>query len=108
MNTLPEGDATSPVYSLFADDPDYAEILEVFTGKISSRIQALRELFDGGRVEELERLAHQIKGAGGGYGFPGVSEAAHNLETSCQANDAEQVSARLEELTVYLSRIAVS
>jgi HPt (histidine-containing phosphotransfer) domain-containing protein len=35
--------------------------------------------------EQLGRLAHQLKGSGGGYGFPIISEVASKLETKIKS-----------------------
>ena len=108
MNTHSASDGSAPVYSTFADDPDYTDILNVFVEGVPQRIQSLKKMYEGQQIAELECLAHQLKGAGGGYGFPGVSETATNLESACQSSDLEAISARLDELTAYLSRIAAS
>ena len=31
------------------------------------------------RLKELEALAHELNGAGGGQGFPAISKAAHRV-----------------------------
>ena len=38
--------------------------------------QALGEALNNGQFDELRRLAHQLKGAAGCYGFPTLTEAA--------------------------------
>ncbi len=61
-------------------DPDMVEIVREFASDLPNRVRRLEELLAQGDFEELERVAHQLKGAGGGYGFPQITEAAAVLE----------------------------
>jgi HPt (histidine-containing phosphotransfer) domain-containing protein len=47
--------------------------------------------------ETLARTAHQIKGAAGGYGYPLITQAARELETSAKAREAVAVLQRQVE-----------
>ena len=39
--------------------------------------------------EALQRLAHQLKGAGGSYGYPALTDPAKALEETAKARDHE-------------------
>jgi HPt (histidine-containing phosphotransfer) domain-containing protein len=69
-----------PIRSQYEDDADMLELVLEFASALPSRIQRLEELLAQGDFEELERMAHQLKGAGGGYGFPQITEVAAVLE----------------------------
>ena len=97
----------TPVYSTFADDPDFEELLEMFADAIPEKRQALEESHRTGEVDQLRTQAHQLKGAGGGYGFQGLSEVAAELENACKANDVDGVGKNLDKLLGYLDRICV-
>jgi HPt (histidine-containing phosphotransfer) domain-containing protein len=71
-----------PIRSLYADDPDMAEIVFEFAADAPERATLLERLLAAGQLPELRTLAHQLKGAGGGYGFPQVTEAAALLESA--------------------------
>jgi HPt (histidine-containing phosphotransfer) domain-containing protein len=66
--------------SLFEDDPEMTEILGVFVQEMPGRIADFRACWEGKELDRLTRLAHQLKGAGGGYGYPALGEAADRLE----------------------------
>jgi histidine phosphotransfer protein HptB len=97
----------TPVRSLFADDGEWDDLLRTFTETIPQKKQTLHDLLRGGAVDEIRQLAHQIKGAGGGYGFPGLSQAAAALEQACQSNNADRVARAVDDLVDYLDRIEV-
>ncbi len=52
----------------------------------------------------LARLAHQLKGAAGGYGFPRISEAAAVLEAACGVGNSDATASALEQLVRLMSR----
>ncbi|HET6326581.1 MAG TPA: Hpt domain-containing protein [Planctomycetaceae bacterium] len=97
----------APIRSQFADDADFREILEAFVEAIPERCRLLAELHRSGSVEELGRQAHQLKGAGGGYGFSEISAAGAELQQACRAQDTVQVARCLSELLDLLGRIVV-
>lgn len=107
MNGYLENETLTPVYSDFSDDPDYSELLNYFVDALPERFARLLELQERGEIEPLQELAHQLKGTGGGYGFPGLTEAARELESACKEKNQDLISKQLEQLTDYMSRIAV-
>lgn len=95
----------TPVFSEFADDPEYQDLLEMFLESLEEQRQELMAARNQGQWEELGRKAHQLKGAGGGYGFPGLTEKALALETCCKARDEDAILPRLDELFAYIDRL---
>lgn len=79
----------APLVSELADDPDMLELLELFLGELPDRMSALAEALDAQDTETVTRLAHQLKGAGGGYGYPKITDDAKRLE--CAARDGEPI-----------------
>lgn len=75
----------APLVSEFAADPDMHELIGMFVDEMPERIRTLEQLAAAGDFESLKRLAHQLKGASGGYGFPTVGNAAGQLEQSLKA-----------------------
>ena len=107
MNVHVDNGTLVPVYSDFSDDPDYSELLNFFVDALSERFARFLEFQESGDIEPMRDLAHQLKGAGGGYGFPGLTEAARELESACKEKNQDLISERLDQLTEYMSRIAV-
>ena len=79
------------VFSDFDDEPEMAELIETFVTELPYRVARLEAaLLDQDR-ETLASLAHQLKGAGGGYGFPKISVAAAQLESIIRHENSEAV-----------------
>jgi HPt (histidine-containing phosphotransfer) domain-containing protein len=98
----------APVRSDFATDPDMSELVEMFVSEMPDRVAALREHFDRAELSEVQRLAHQLKGASAGYGFRVVGEAAADLEQKLKqgVDEVEQLRAEFDELVDLCSRVA--
>ena len=79
----------SPVVSEFAGDTDMAELIEYFITELKDRIGRLENAWVVGDHERLRQVAHQLKGAAGGYGFPAITHSAADLEFSLTAEQAE-------------------
>ena len=96
--------------SEFADDPDMQPLLAEFVGELPERISHLNVLAAAGEYSELGRLAHQLKGAGGGYGYAAITEAAALLERAARNPevDAAAVGDALAGLAQVCSAAAVA
>lgn len=76
----PAPDRGEPLRSQYADDPEMADILELFVREMPRRLEALSEAWKRRELETLTHMVHQIKGASGLYGYPSVGQAARDLE----------------------------
>ena len=65
----------------------------------------MRQSLAGGQLEELRRLAHQLKGAGGSYGYPSLTEACKALENGAKIEDAIAAGAALERVATLIHAI---
>jgi len=61
-------------------DDGMAQLVEQFVRELGDEVQSLRERLAQGDLPELARLAHQLKGSCGSYGFPELSRRAAVLE----------------------------
>ena len=79
---------SNPLRSEFAEDQSMAELVAFFVDAMVDRTRDLQAAHDAGDLERLCRLAHQLKGAASGYGFPAITEKAAQLEASLRAESA--------------------
>ena len=80
----------TPIYSFLADDPDLFEVVKMFVDEMPERIEQLLNDFNEKNWGELERTAHQLRGAAGSYGFGEVTPLAGKLEESVKAKFPEE------------------
>jgi signal transduction histidine kinase/CheY-like chemotaxis protein len=71
--------------STYGDDADMAEIVRQFVHDLPARSSAILRATQALDMDALTRLAHQLKGAAGGYGFPRITEAAAEVEQALTA-----------------------
>lgn len=74
-----------PLASEFATDPDMRELIAMFVSEMPEKIQSIETLWSERQLEPLKRVAHQLKGAGGGYGYAPISSAAGKLEDTIKS-----------------------
>ena len=109
---LPAEAATAPtkapsdeaIASTFRDDPDLAGIIAEFIGQLPQRLVEMRQAAANNQWDALLRAAHQLKGAGGSYGYACLSEAARELESHAKRQDAEAAMLALNDLTNLCER----
>ncbi|MFO0741824.1 MAG: ATP-binding protein [Labilithrix sp.] len=71
---------TTPIFSEFADDEEMTELVENFVGGLKESIERAQVALASNDMAVLQRVAHQLKGAAGGYGFMCITDAAAVLE----------------------------
>lgn len=103
-------DATGPIRSSLAADPDFRELLRAYVESLRAQQADLQAAFAAGQFDRLGRLAHQIKGSGGGYGFDQLSATAAALEKACTAcdSDAELIGRELDRLCESIGSLSIS
>lgn len=74
--------------SEFAGDPDMQELVDLFVSELPDRVARLQSTWSQIQLDEVKRLAHQLKGASAGYGFPAIGAAAGKLEDALRTSDA--------------------
>ena len=91
--------------SEYATDPEMRDIVTLFVEDLARRAACLRDASAAGDRVRLRTLAHQLRGSAGGYGFPGIGNAAANLEILIlsKATD-ERVAAAAERLASRCQR----
>ncbi len=103
---------TNPIRSEYATDPDMIDLVQLFASEMPARVALVRSCWEEKRLNDLKRVAHQLKGAGGGYGFASVGDAAGRLESGVknalegrQNTDLESLRKQVDELLDVLNRV---
>jgi HPt (histidine-containing phosphotransfer) domain-containing protein len=64
-------------------------------------------LASASNLDEVARIAHQIKGSGGSFGFTGLTEIGADLEQAAKAANLVAVGRCLADLGSYLKRVEI-
>jgi PAS domain S-box-containing protein len=99
--------APSQHQSELANDPDMQQLVQDYVAGLPTQVKMLQDLLQANDLKELGRLAHQLKGAGGGYGFPQITKLAAAADRLIkQGEPFESISRQVDELVGYVRGIA--
>jgi PAS domain S-box-containing protein len=88
--------------SAYRDDPELAPIIHQFVKNLGDQLNAMYQTQSNHEHEELRRLAHRLKGAGGSYGYQQLTDASRVLEDAARAHDDEAEIAALGVVAVWI------
>lgn len=88
-------------------DSDLEDIIPGFLQNRQSDIEAILDALDKGDYETIRILGHNMKGAGGGYGFEVITDIGSAIEQAAKMNDAAEIKRALHELSMYLKQIEI-
>ncbi len=95
------------VSSLPMDDPDFRPIVEGFIKRLREQAVAMQAAWDQRDLDELARLSHWLKGAGGTVGFDALTEPAKTLEILAKQNRPDKIGEVLAEVLEMIDSAAV-
>ena len=82
---VPVMDSPAVLRSSLAAYPGMAGIIDEFVRDLPGQVQLLETLLSKEDLDSLRRLAHQLRGACGGYGFDPVTEVAAAAEDAIKS-----------------------
>ncbi len=83
------------------------ESIPSFIGHIKEHSRRLISLCDEKDIGEIKRLAHNIKGAGGGYGFDEISAIGEEIEKLADEGDTEKIKKKALCLGYFFDEIRI-
>ena len=95
------------VSELLRDDSSFADLVCQFVDGLSERLETMLQAIHTQDFEQLLTAAHQLKGSGGGYGYPVLTQLAAELEQKARANSLEGCQAALAEIERTCARVVV-
>ena len=97
----------APLRSEYSDEPEMAELIEYFVSELPNRARAIDDCLRKNQLDELRVLAHQLKGASGGYGFGQLGDAAAKLEQTIETEGGcESIQSTVDDLLSLCQRIS--
>jgi histidine phosphotransfer protein HptB len=89
-----------------ANHPDVSEILPLFVARLPGRVKQLRASLDAGDLDAFRDLVHQLKGAGGSYGFMPITSCSAAIEELLNhGRPKAEIESALEKLIDYIEDI---
>ncbi|OGA03291.1 MAG: hypothetical protein A2W68_01620 [Betaproteobacteria bacterium RIFCSPLOWO2_02_64_14] len=86
---------------------DLEPIIPRYLARRREEIASLRAGLDAGDYQALRIIGHSLKGSGGGYGMPALSDIGARIEKAAIAADAAAIESLLAEHADYVERLQV-
>jgi HPt (histidine-containing phosphotransfer) domain-containing protein len=102
----PRGSGTSKTLVVCVD-ADIEDLIPKFLDGRRGDVKALVEALEKGDYNTVLVLGHNMKGAGGSYGFDFITELGRELEQSAKEQNSDNVGRLVKELSTYLERVEV-
>jgi CheY-like chemotaxis protein len=94
-----------PVFSELLDDPGLAHVVEKFIAYLPDKTTSLTEAARQQDWDTLKDETHQLKGLGGGYGYPEITRLAAKLEFQILNQNQLEIESLIASLNAYCERI---
>lgn len=88
-------------------DPDLEDLIPIFLENRNEDVTALQEALSQGDFERVRVLAHNMRGAGGGYGFEAITQIGKRMEEAAKAQDGSTITSGIVALEAYLGKVQV-
>ena len=88
-------------------NPKLADVIPGFLRNRRQDVVTLLDALDRGDYETVERLGHGMRGAGGSWGFDGITDIGAALEQAAGSADADASRKWVGELSRYLDRVEI-
>lgn len=99
----------APILPTFQEDePEIREIARQFVAELPAKVTAIIAAYENHDFATFDRLVHQMKGLGGGLGFPMLTELARQIENRISAGDRASLGSLLAELKFISQRVRMS
>ena len=101
-------DSQDPIESeLVKEDASFADIVLQFVEGLNARLTDMEHAIRASDFEALQRAAHQLKGSGGGYGYPVLTERAATLEHYAKSQELFDCQRMVDDLKEICKRLVV-
>jgi CheY-like chemotaxis protein/HPt (histidine-containing phosphotransfer) domain-containing protein len=105
LNPADTSENELPVFSGLLDEPDLAHLIEKFMAYLPATVESLIDAAKQQDWDTLKEKAHELKGLGGGYGYPEITQLAAKLEFQVLNKNQSEVDSLIASINTYSQRI---
>jgi HPt (histidine-containing phosphotransfer) domain-containing protein len=88
-------------------NPKFADLIPGFLQNRRQDVIAMLAALERGDFQTVESLGHDMKGAGGSYGFQAITDIGGALEHAAESADSDASRKWVGELSRYLDRVEI-
>lgn len=95
-----------PIQSaILIDEPDMRDLVVKFVGDLPARSQQINAALTQGNWPKLTDLIHSLKGTGGGFGYPMLTNLAERIESQMIKGNVNEIVASIAALNTVICQI---
>ena len=98
--------AGSGIRSTLAGDQRWSGLVNQYIAELPADVRRLLTALSKKDRNELRHLVHQIKGSGGGHGFPVITQLAADAEKALAGADIGDAAPKIQHLIEYMRGVA--
>lgn len=91
--------------NLIKDEPGLIDLIEKFMVRLPAFQEKINLAYKEKNIEEFSSLLHQLKGVGGGYGYPMLTEICAKVEFQVVNNDDVNIKKLMQEFDDMVEQI---
>ena len=96
---------TSIVSDLIEEGPEFAELVELFVKQLPLTLKNIQDAVQQEQWSSLKTLTHDLKGVGGGMGFPMLTKLAQTIEFQLAKESYKEINNSINELNTMCESI---
>jgi HPt (histidine-containing phosphotransfer) domain-containing protein len=95
-----------PIYStIIQDDPDMIDVVRQYVASLEKLKLDLNEAIARKDWQQVSKMVHDIKGSGGAFGYPQLSDLAKELDQLIKLKKFNETHALIDDLNTTYNRI---
>ena len=96
----------APIYSEIRDtDPELVHVVECFLDGLPHTMDQVNQLYADGQWPALKNHIHNLKGSGGAFGFPQITEVAREIHQCIVSGNYSNIASYMAQLNTIYRRI---
>jgi len=88
-------------------DPDLEDLIPGFLENRQKDVKSIDDALKKKDYETIRILGHGMKGAGGGYGFDGITEIGKFIEQAAKVENPEEIQKQIKKLLTYIENVEI-
>jgi CheY-like chemotaxis protein/HPt (histidine-containing phosphotransfer) domain-containing protein len=99
------GQAKNLYSTVLDEEPELSDLVEKYCHRLPGLVEQFKQSLHEGDMSGLQKMSHDLKGTGGGMGFPALTDIAAAIESRLREQDVENLGVLIEELENIVHRI---
>ena len=90
---------------LLIEEPELIDLIDKFMLRLPVLQNQINQAYNDENEKELSDYIHQLKGVGGGYGYPTLTDLCAEIELQIKAKNAENISSLMNDFNDMVEEI---